>query len=98
MVYLKTASRIYVLGGVPSPFDCYMVLRSLKTLSLRMTKHGSSGLAVAKFLETHPAVEKVLHPGLPSHPQHEVFSFRANRNWDYYTVEAYMKIAIFNIY
>jgi len=60
------------IGTVPSPFDCYLVLRSLKTLALRMTQHGSNGLAVAKFLEGHAAVEKVLHPGLPSHPQHEL--------------------------
>lgn len=60
------------IGTVPSPFDCYLVLRSLKTLTHRMRGHGESGLEVAKFLETHPAVEKVLHPGLPSHPQHEL--------------------------
>ena len=62
-------------GGVPSPFDCYLVNRSLKTLAIRMKQHGENGLAVAKFLEQHPAVEKVLHPGLPSHPQHEVGDF-----------------------
>lgn len=60
------------IGPVPSPFDCYLVNRSLKTLALRMEKHRQNGLAVAKFLESHPCVEKVLHPGLPSHPQHEV--------------------------
>ncbi|KAK4319700.1 hypothetical protein Pmani_009358 [Petrolisthes manimaculis] len=60
------------IGPVPSPFDCYLVNRSLKTLALRMEQHMKSGLAVAKFLESHPCVEKVLHPGLPSHPQHEL--------------------------
>lgn len=60
------------IGPVPSPFDCYLVNRSLKTLALRMQQHMKSGLAVAKFLESHPCVEKVLHPGLPSHPQHEL--------------------------
>ncbi|XP_017470747.1 PREDICTED: cystathionine gamma-lyase-like [Rhagoletis zephyria] len=59
-------------GIVPSPFDCYQVNRGLKTLSLRMEKHQRSAIAVAKFLETHPFVEKVMHPGLPSHPQHEL--------------------------
>lgn len=59
-------------GIVPSPFDCYLVNRSLKTLSLRMERHKSNSLAVAKFLEKHPKVESVLHPGLPSHPQHEL--------------------------
>lgn len=59
-------------GIVPSPFDCYLVNRSLKTLSLRMERHKSNSLAVAKFLEAHSKVERVLHPGLPSHPQHEL--------------------------
>ncbi|XP_031827638.1 putative cystathionine gamma-lyase 2 isoform X2 [Nomia melanderi] len=60
------------LGIVPSPFDCYLVNRSLKTLELRMQQHMKNGLAVAKFLESHPYVEKVIHPYLPSHPQHEL--------------------------
>jgi len=60
------------IGTVPSPFDCYLVLRSLKTLAHRMKAHGENGLQIAKFLEGHPAVEKVLHPALPSHPQHEL--------------------------
>ncbi|XP_076642704.1 cystathionine gamma-lyase [Halictus rubicundus] len=60
------------LGIVPSPFDCYMVNRSLKTLELRMQQHMKNGLAVAKFLESHPYVEKVFHPYLPSHPQYEL--------------------------
>lgn len=60
------------IGPVPSPFDCYLVNRSVKTLAIRMKQHMENGLAVAKFLETHPGVEKVLHPGLPSHPQHEL--------------------------
>ncbi|XP_050726452.1 cystathionine gamma-lyase-like [Eriocheir sinensis] len=61
------------IGPVPSPFDCFLVNRSIKTLALRMEKHMENGLAVAKFLESHPCVEKVIHPGLPSHPQHELF-------------------------
>ncbi|KAJ8933988.1 hypothetical protein NQ318_016924, partial [Aromia moschata] len=60
------------MGVVPSPFDCYQVTRSLKTLSLRMQKHLTNGLTVAKYLESHPKVLKVLHPGLPSHPQYEI--------------------------
>lgn len=71
-VYEQVRFLQNAIGGVPSPFDCYLVIRSLKTLSLRMQQHGRSGLAVARFLEQHPAVEKVLHPGLPSHPQHEL--------------------------
>lgn len=60
------------IGPVPSPFDCYLVNRSIKTLAVRMEKHMANGLAVAKFLENHPCVEKVIHPGLPSHPQYEL--------------------------
>ena len=60
------------IGPVPSPFDCYMVNRSLKTLKLRMEEHQKNGLIVARFLETHPLVEKVQHLLLPSHPQHEL--------------------------
>lgn len=59
-------------GIVPSPFDCFLVNRGLKTLALRMKCHSKNSLLVAKFLESHPKVEKVLHPGLPSHPQHEL--------------------------
>lgn len=50
-------------GVVPSPFDCYLVTRSLRTLKVRMKEHMASGLRVACFLESHPAVEQVLYPG-----------------------------------
>ncbi|NXU50256.1 CGL lyase, partial [Turnix velox] len=60
------------LGAVPSPFDCYMCNRGLKTLQIRMKQHFLNALAVARFLESHPLVEKVIFPGLPSHPQHEL--------------------------
>lgn len=50
------------MGIVPSPFDCFMVNRSLKTLELRMQQHMKNGLAVAKFLQSHPRVERVIHP------------------------------------
>ena len=59
-------------GAVPSPFDCYLVNRSLKTLKLRMETHQTNGLEAAKFLEGHPLVESVRHLLLPSHPQYEV--------------------------
>lgn len=59
-------------GIVPSPFDCYLVNRSLKTLALRMERHAKSSLCVANFLEGHKKVSKVLHPALPSHPQHKI--------------------------
>jgi cystathionine gamma-lyase len=57
-------------GGVPSPFDCYLVLRGLKTLAVRMERHAESAARMARWLEGHPQVERVLYPGLPSHPQH----------------------------
>ena len=60
------------LGVVPSPFDCYLVLRGLKTLSLRMEKHQSNALAIATYLENHPKVARVYYPGLKSHPQYEI--------------------------
>lgn len=59
-------------GLTCSPFDCYLINRGLKTLSLRMKQHFENGLAVAKFLEAHPKVLKVSHPWLPSHSQHEL--------------------------
>lgn len=59
-------------GGVASPFDSYMVLRSLKTLSLRMQKHCENAMQLAQWLEKHPKVEKVIYPGLASHPQHQL--------------------------
>ncbi|XP_058793120.1 cystathionine gamma-lyase [Phymastichus coffea] len=60
------------MGIIPSPFDCMLVNRSLKTLELRMQQHMKNGLAVARFLEAHPLVTKVIHPFLPSHPQYEL--------------------------
>lgn len=61
------------MGIIPAPFDCYQVTRSVKTLALRMQQHMANSIQVAKYLEAHPKVEKVLHPGLVSHPQHELF-------------------------
>jgi cystathionine gamma-synthase/cystathionine gamma-lyase len=59
-------------GGVPGPFDSWLVLRGLKTLAVRMRQHEENALAVAEFLHAHPQVETVNFPGLPSHPQHEL--------------------------
>lgn len=58
------------MGGVTSPFDSFLCLRSLKTLPLRMRAHQENAMAVARFLEKHPKVEKTIYPGLESHPQH----------------------------
>ena len=60
------------LGGVPGPFDCWLVLRGLKTLAVRMGRHCENAHRVAAWLEEHPAVERVLYPGLPAHPGHEI--------------------------
>jgi cystathionine gamma-synthase len=60
------------LGAVPGPFDCWLVLRGLKTLAVRMERHCENARAIAGFLDQHPAVETVLYPGLPSHPGHEI--------------------------
>jgi cystathionine gamma-lyase len=72
-IYKKLKFLQTVMGIVPAPFDCYQVTRSIKTLALRMKQHMKNSLEVGQFLEKHPKVEKVLHPGLPSHPQHELF-------------------------
>ncbi|UOR05549.1 cystathionine gamma-synthase [Hymenobacter aerilatus] len=59
-------------GGTPGPQDCFLVLRGLKTLHLRMQRHCENGRAVAEYLQAHPKVEKVFWPGFPEHPNHAV--------------------------
>jgi cystathionine gamma-synthase len=61
-----------IMGGVNSPHNAYLLERGLKTLALRMERHNANGLAVARFLESHPRVERVLYPGLESHPYHDI--------------------------
>jgi cystathionine gamma-lyase len=58
------------VGGVPGPMDCFLVLRGLKTLHVRMQRHAENALRVARHLESHPQVELAIYPGLTSHPQH----------------------------
>jgi cystathionine beta-lyase/cystathionine gamma-synthase len=60
------------VGAVPSPFDCWLTLLGIKTLSLRMNRHCENAQAIGEFLESHPKVERVTYPGLPSHPQHDI--------------------------
>lgn len=60
------------IGGVPSPFDCWLVMRSTKTLALRMRQHNENAIQMANFLNGHNKVKKVYYPGLASHPQHEL--------------------------
>ncbi|HVZ39513.1 MAG TPA: PLP-dependent aspartate aminotransferase family protein [Candidatus Kapabacteria bacterium] len=59
-------------GGVASPFDCWLVMRGIKTLPLRVRAQSGSALAIARWLEAHPRVERVHYPGLPSHPGHDI--------------------------
>ena len=70
------AERLYFLqkslGGVPGPFDSWLVLRGLKTLALRMERHCENARRVAEYLESHQQVEHVFYPGLPNHPGHEI--------------------------
>ena len=63
--YLQNA-----IGGIASPFDSFLALRGLKTLALRMERHSANALHIASWLERHPKIERVIYPGLSSHPQH----------------------------
>jgi cystathionine beta-lyase/cystathionine gamma-synthase len=65
--YLQNA-----LGSCAAPFDCFLVLRGIKTLAVRMEEHNRNALAIARWLESHQRIARVHHPGLPSHPQHEL--------------------------
>ncbi len=67
-------------GAVPGPMDCFLVLRGLKTLAVRMDRHGENAMAVAQFLADHPKVSDVIYPGLDTHPQHDVAA-RQMRNF-----------------
>ncbi len=58
------------VGAVPAPMDCFLVLRGLKTLHVRMERHAQNAMKIARFLEAHPRVSRVIYPGLESHPQH----------------------------
>jgi cystathionine gamma-lyase len=60
------------VGAVQGPFDSFLALRGAKTLHLRMQAHCNNARALAEYLETHPAIEKVIYPGLASHPHHEL--------------------------
>ncbi len=73
LTYLHNA-----VGSILGPFDSFLAMRGLKTLHLRMERHCESALAIAQWLSTHPKVEKVLYPGLPSHPQHALATRQMN--------------------
>ena len=73
IAYLQNA-----VGGVPGPFDSFMVLRALKTLPLRMERHCENAIAVADFLNGHDKIDRVYFPGLGAHPQHDIASRQMN--------------------
>jgi cystathionine gamma-synthase len=68
-------------GGVPSPFDCWLIGRGIQTLHLRVSKQTENALKLAKFLEKHPKIEKVNYPGLKSHPQHKLAKKQQNNGY-----------------
>jgi len=69
------------VGGVPGPFDCFLTLRGIKTLAVRMERHCGNAMHVAAWLEKHPKVQKVIYPGLASHPQHLLAARQMNRRY-----------------
>lgn len=68
------------IGAVLSPSDSYQLMRGMKTLALRMERHESNALAIAKYLQTHPQVAEVFHPGLPDHPGYEIQNKQSSGN------------------
>jgi cystathionine gamma-lyase len=64
-------------GSAQAPFECFLVLRGVKTLAIRMEAHNANALKIAHYLEAHPKIKEVLHPGLESHPQHELAKSQA---------------------
>ncbi|MFM8914635.1 MAG: PLP-dependent transferase, partial [Flammeovirgaceae bacterium] len=62
----------HIQGAIPAPFDCWLLMRGIRSFVPRILQHVSNAKAIAEFLSTHPKVERVLYPGLSSHPGHEV--------------------------
>lgn len=69
-IYAQLKFLQNAVGAVPGPMDCFLILRGLKTLGIRLERHSANALKVAQFLEDHPAVKQVIYPGLESHPQY----------------------------
>ncbi len=97
----EDADKIYFIqrsaGAGLAPMDCFLVSRGVKTLAVRMERHNSNGMAVAKFLESHPKVKRVIYPGLASHAQHEIAKkqqrgFGAMISFDLGSLEAARKL------
>jgi len=78
----KLADKIQYLqnaaGAIPSPFDCYLLIRSIKTLSVRMDRHNYNGMEIAKFLDQHPKINKVMYPGLETDLNHKIATKQMN--------------------
>ena len=66
------------VGAVPSPFDCFLILRGIKTLGIRMKRHNENGFKIARFLNSHGNIISVIYPGLPSHAQHKIAAKQMN--------------------
>ena len=73
LLYLQNA-----VGSIMNPFDSFLLLRSLKTLPVRMERHCSNAIQIASFLESHNSIQRVIYPGLESHPQHEIAKEQMN--------------------
>jgi cysteine-S-conjugate beta-lyase len=95
------AERIYFIqrsaGAGLAPMDCFLVSRGLKTLAVRMARHNANGMVVAEFLESQPKVKRVIYPGLPNHPQHQLakrqqHGFGAMITFDLGSLEAARKL------
>jgi cystathionine gamma-lyase len=76
LTYLQNA-----VGGVSSPFDSFLTLRGIKTVALRMERHCSNAFTIARYLESHPKVARVIYPGLPSHPHHALAKRQMQRGF-----------------
>lgn len=66
------------VGSVPGPMDCFLILRGVKTLAVRMEAHQKNAMAIAKFLENKPQIERIIYPGLAAHPQHDLAKKQMN--------------------
>ena len=77
----KLAFLQNAVGGVPSPFDAFLTLRGIKTLAVRMERHCGNAMHIAAWLEKHPRIERVIYPGLASHPQHLLAAKQMHRRY-----------------
>jgi cystathionine gamma-lyase len=77
-LYKRIKFNQNAIGAGPSPFDCYLTMRGIKTLALRMEQHQKNALSIAQWLENHKKVIKVIYPGLENHPQHGLIKNQAS--------------------